>query len=71
MIDGASGLGLAFEARDAVGVNRERLGQHLDGDGALESLVARAVHLLAHTTGANQSGDLVGPQPRPRCKPHP
>ena len=69
MIDGASGLGLAFEARDAVGVNRKRLGQHLDGDGTLEPLVARAVH-FAHATGANQADDLVGPQLRPRSKPH-
>ena len=48
---------LALEARQAIGIVDDRLGQDLDGDVAVEPGVARAID-LAHPTGADEPEDL-------------
>ncbi len=53
---------LALEARQPLGLLRERRGQHLDRHLASQPRVARAVH-LAHAAGAERRDDLVGPEP--------
>ena len=55
----ASSLRLALEAREALGVLRERGGQRLDRDVAPEPRVAGAIH-LAHAARAERRDDLVG-----------
>ena len=47
MVQGGERLRLAREPREPLGIAREELGQHLDGDVAIELRVARAIH-LAH-----------------------
>ena len=59
VVDGRQHPGLAFEARDAGGVLRELVRQHLDRHVAAELAVARAID-LAHAADAEQVGDLVG-----------
>jgi hypothetical protein len=48
-------------ARDALGILRERRGQHLECDLAMEPRVARAIH-LAHAARAERRDDFVGPE---------
>ena len=62
VIERAGGARLLLEAAQAVGVGRERRGQHLDGDVAAEARVARAID-LAHAAGADRSDDLVRANP--------
>ena len=52
MIQRGERLRFALEARQAVGVGRERLGQDLDRDVAIELRVARAID-LAHAACAD------------------
>ena len=58
-------LRFALEARETLGVLRERRGQHLDRDVATELRVPRAVH-LAHAAGAERRDDLVRPEAQTR-----
>ncbi len=58
MVQRGERLGFPREARQAVRVMRERRGQHLDGDVAVELCVARAPH-LAHPAFAERRGDMV------------
>ena len=58
VVEPAGGLGFLLEPAQAFGVQRERRGQHLDRDVALQALVARAVD-LAHPSGAEEAEDLV------------
>ena len=58
MIERGEDFGFALEAREAVGIVRERVGQDLDRDVALQPRVARAIH-LAHAAGAEQRVDFV------------
>ena len=53
-------LGLALEARQALGVRRERGRQHLDRHVAVELRVGGAIH-LAHPARAERRDDLVWP----------
>ena len=53
---------LALEALPQLRVGRQVLGQHLDGDGALEARVARPVD-LAHAARADRREDFVGAEP--------
>ena len=54
-------LRLALEPREPVRIGRERLGQHLDRDVAVQPRVARAID-LAHPAGAD--GDRISYGPR-------
>ncbi len=63
MVEGGGGAGLTLEARAAVGVLGEVRGQDLDGDGAVQARVARAVD-LAHPARAKGREDLVGTEAR-------
>ena len=56
-------LRLALEAREAIGVGGERVGEDLQRDVATELRVARAID-LAHAAGADRGDDLVGAE---RC----
>ena len=60
---------LALEARQPIRIGREQIGQHLDGDVALEPGVARAIH-LAHSAGADRRDDLVDADAVTRGKAH-
>ena len=59
MIQRRERLRFALEAGQAIGISRERVGQDLDRDVAIQLRVARAIH-LAHAAGADRRGDLVG-----------
>ena len=58
MVEGREQLGLARKAGCALGIVHELVGQHLEGDVATESRVARAIH-LAHAAGTEQRYDFV------------
>src|SRR5438093_2704493 len=70
MIERGQQLRLALEARGALGIRNERIGQGLDRDVATKPRVARAIH-LAHPARANRLQDLVGAKPRARTERHP
>ena len=63
MIHRREGLRLACESRQPFPVARERRGEHLDRDVAVELGVAGAKH-LAHPTRANGVHDLIRSEPR-------
>ena len=58
------------EARDAIGIAADRLGQDLDRDVALQLRIARAIH-LAHAAGADRVEDLERTKPRAGREAHP
>ena len=62
MVEGSEDLRFAFEAREPVRIGRERVGQNLERDVALQLRVARAID-LAHPAGAEQRDDLVVAEP--------
>lgn len=45
---------LPLEAREPLGIGREHVGQHLDGDVPSQSRVVGPIH-LTHPAGANQA----------------
>ena len=59
----ASVLASRCEPGEPIGIVRERVGQDLDRDIAIELRVARAIH-LAHAAFADRGGDLVGAEAR-------
>ena len=60
---------LVLEAQPRFRVGRERAGQHLDGDRAIEPGVARAVD-LAHSARAERGDDFVGTETGARVERH-
>ena len=58
-----------LEALPRFRIRRERAGEHLDGDRAIEPRVARAVD-LAHAARANRGDDFVGTKTRARLERH-
>src|SRR5262245_15103282 len=62
MIERGEDTRFALEARQTIGMGRERGRQDLDGDVAPESRIARAVD-LAHAAGADWLEDLIGTEP--------
>ena len=52
-------LRFAREAGDAIDVEHEGGGQHLECDVAVQLRVLRAIH-LAHSAGAQRADDFVG-----------
>ena len=57
-------MGFALETSQAIRVECERLGQHLDRDLASERRVAGPIH-LTHAARPEKAGDLEGPDARP------
>ena len=55
-------LGLALEAREPLGIGRERLRQDLQRDLTTELRVARAIH-LTHPARAEWRDHFIGPEP--------
>src|SRR5262249_25595136 len=62
-------LSFAFEAREAVGVNRELGRENLQRDIAIELCVACAIH-LAHPAAPKGGKDFERAQSRAGCKGH-
>ena len=60
---------LALEARQALGIGRERVGQDLDRHFAFEPAIARPVH-LSHAARAENREDLVTPEDGMRRQHH-
>jgi len=58
MIQRRQRLRFAREAHHAVGIGRERVGEDLDRDLAIEPRVTRAIH-LAHPSRAERAHDFV------------
>ena len=58
MIQRGEGLRFAGEPCEPFGVAREDIGQHLDGDVAIELRVSRAID-LTHAAGAEGHEDLI------------
>jgi hypothetical protein len=58
MIERGQHFGFALEARESLGVSRQRRGEHLDGDGSLQVGVGSSVH-LAHATHADLGDHFV------------
>ena len=63
VIERGEDFGFALKARQPVGVGRERCGQDLHRDLALQSGVRRAIH-LAHAARAERREDVVGAEAR-------
>ncbi len=63
------GARFALEPLPAVGLCRRRGWQHLDGDGASDARVQRAVD-VAHASLAEEDADLVGTEPGAGFKCH-
>ena len=63
MVERREDFGFALEAREPVGVGRERRRQDLDRDLALQLRVGRAID-LAHAAFADLRGDLVDAEAR-------
>ena len=59
MIERGEDFGFTLEARQPLAIGRHGLGQHLDGDGALQVGIAGAIH-LAHAARADLGGDFIG-----------
>ena len=51
-------LSFALEAREPIGIARERFGQDFDGDVAIQLRIARAID-LAHAARADLAGDFI------------
>ena len=60
-VSDAIDLRFPVEARAELRIGGECLWKHLDGDGAIQARVGRAID-LAHAAGANQVGDAVRTQ---------
>ena len=54
-------LRLAFEARDALDIRREKLGEDLQGDVAIELSIERQIH-LAHAARTKRGCDFIRPE---------
>jgi hypothetical protein len=61
-------LGLPLEPRQAFAVARERIGQHLDGDGALQVPVGHAIHF--HPARADLGRDFIRAEAGAACERH-
>ena len=63
MVQRRQGPGFTLEAREPLGVVRERLGQDLDRDIAVQRRITRLIH-LAHAALADLCGDFVDAETR-------
>ena len=69
MVERGEDLGLPSESRQAISVEREECGEDFDRDVTVQLAVPRAIH-LAHSPSPNRAGNLIRPEPRPRCEWH-
>ena len=67
MVERGEHLRLAFEAREAIRIEGERCGQHLERDIASEFRIARAIY-FAHPAGAEGGRISYGPTRVPADK---
>ena len=67
MIERGEQLRFALEPRQAVRIERELRGQHLQGDFAIQLRVARAIH-LAHGARTKRGDDFVGTYSKTRVR---
>jgi hypothetical protein len=58
-----------LESAEAIGIGRERRGQHLDRDVAPKARIAGAIH-LAHAARADLAGNLIHPETSAWCEGH-
>ena len=68
MIKRGQDLGFAAEPGEPFGVAREKRGQHLDRDVAIQLRVACSIH-LAQAAGAERRNDLVRTKTCADCTP--
>ena len=61
VVQAGDGLRLALEPLLEIGVRGDMLGEHLDGDGAVESRVPRLVD-FSHTASPDGGDDLIRPE---------
>jgi len=59
MVQGPEELGLTLEAREAVGIGCELVGEHLDRNVAIELRITRPIH-LAHAARTERFDDFEG-----------
>ena len=69
MIQRGNGAGFALETLLKFGIVGEMSGENLDGNGAIEARVFRAVH-LAHAAGAERRLNFIGAKSRARGQSH-
>ena len=69
MVERGEDVRLTLEARQSVGVQRERIRQDLDCHVTLQLRVACAIH-FAHAAGAKQTGDLIRTEAAARWQGH-
>jgi hypothetical protein len=69
VIQGSEDFRFALKASKALHVTRQRLRQHLDGDGALQVRVGGAIN-LTHAARAQRRDDLIRPEPRSGSESH-
>jgi hypothetical protein len=69
VIERGERLRLAREARDAIRIARERLGEHLDRDVTIQLEIARTVY-ATHAARAGVGDDLERTKTRPGFEPH-
>lgn len=69
MVERREGFGFTMQPRDALGVERERLRQRLDGDVALQLRVPRAID-APHAPLTDEGRDLVRAELRAGCDGH-
>jgi hypothetical protein len=69
MIEPGEHFGFALETCQPLAIGRHGLGQHLDGDGALQVGIGRAVD-LAHAAGAEFAGDFIWAESSARSERH-
>src|SRR4029079_18304149 len=69
MVERSSGLGLAREAGDPIGAGCEAGRERLDGDIAVETIVARAID-CSHSAFAKLLDNSIGSDERPVSQAH-
>ena len=69
VVERGHGERLAREALAAIGIRGRDVGQHLEGDLALQPRIARPID-LSHPAGAEQRHDFVRTEPGARVKRH-
>jgi hypothetical protein len=58
VVEGRDRPRLTLEALAQLRIRRQRLGENLDGDGAIEPGIARPIH-FAHSTGTDGGEDFI------------
>src|SRR5262245_33788668 len=69
MVQRGEQLGLALKTGETIGILRERFGQNLDGDLALQPRIRRAID-FAHSACADQAENFVRAEPGARIERH-